>query len=236
MHRLLKLRWPAASTKLCVTSMLGVSYLLSTPWGANHLVQLIEGVQPHMTDCADEVGRPLVLLGGGLDRDALNAFDFGSLSQDSTERMFGLLRTGLLDKKRMLLISGGAAEPHDIPESQVLQQLAISLGTPTERVKIEAQSTNTIENAAYTAKILQPQSRNIGLVTSALHMRRARAIFEAHGFDVCPVPVASIYVSTGEFRTFLPQSSALLKSESSIHELVGYAAFMVKQTRLDSPP
>ena len=217
----------ASSHELVSRVAFGVELL--TPWGANHLVQLVEGTHPQAGLCAHDAQRPLVLLSGGLNRDALSPADFGALSQDSTQRMFGLMETGLLTKQRLLLISGGPAEPNDLPESKVLEQLAILLGVAPERLRTEVHSTNTVENALYSAQLLLPQHRDIALVTSALHMGRARDIFEAQGFNVCSVPVASIYVSTNEFRTLIPQSSALLKSESSIHELVGHLVFLTKQ-------
>jgi len=54
---------------------------------------------------------------------------------------------------------------------------------------LENDSENTAENAFYSAEILREKNiKTIILVTSAMHMPRSVALFEAQGLNVIPAP------------------------------------------------
>lgn len=198
--------------------------LMLTPLGANSLVRLIEGAQHPVSACAHEADRPLVLLTGGLDYPARTADDFASLTPSSSHRLYALMATGLLTEPHTLLITGGSLG-QAIPESRVVGQLAVRLGVPAERIQLEEHASSTRDNARLSAAMLLPASPKITLVTSALHMQRAQWAFAQQGFDVCPQPVDWAYVPPTGWGYLLPQSSALLKSEQAIHELIGLIAY-----------
>jgi uncharacterized SAM-binding protein YcdF (DUF218 family) len=90
-----------------------------------------------------------------------------------------------------LLLTGGYIEwisQRDSPAHDMAAVLTL-LGVPGEAVWLEPESQNTYENALYTRRILEEKGINeIILVTSALHMPRAVALFEHQGFDVIPAP------------------------------------------------
>jgi uncharacterized SAM-binding protein YcdF (DUF218 family) len=99
------------------------------------------------------------------------------------------------------------------------------LGVPTEAMVLEGLSSNTRQNAQFTADILFPQGINkIILVTSALHMRRAVASFEKQGFTVIPAATDHEVRSRFDWTSFLPSASALDGSGRAIKEIVGRAA------------
>jgi uncharacterized SAM-binding protein YcdF (DUF218 family) len=73
--------------------------------------------------------------------------------------------------------------------AESMGQLLNIMGVPGDALWLESRSRNTYENAVETKKLLDPKGiRHIILVTSALHMPRAYAIFSKQGFDVTPAP------------------------------------------------
>jgi uncharacterized SAM-binding protein YcdF (DUF218 family) len=61
----------------------------------------------------------------------------------------------------------------------------------------ESRGRTTEEEAAYSWNVLAPMgARRILLVTTALHMLRAKAVFERVGFHVYPVPTGDMTVAT----------------------------------------
>ena len=73
--------------------------------------------------------------------------------------------------------------------ADAMAQLLNIMGVPPAALWLEPRSRNTYENAVETKKLLDARGiRRIILVTSALHMPRASAIFRKQGFDVIPAP------------------------------------------------
>ena len=63
------------------------------------------------------------------------------------------------------------------------------LNVPEDALWYETKSLNTYENALHTRQILDKNGiSHIVLVTSAVHMPRALALFEKQGFSVIPAP------------------------------------------------
>ncbi|MBW7885258.1 MAG: YdcF family protein, partial [Caldilineaceae bacterium] len=91
-----------------------------------------------------------------------------------------------------LLLSGGVVAvdgPALQPEAEAMATLLTLLNVPHDALWLEPRSRNTHENAVETRKLLEPRGINrIVLVTSAMHMLRAVAIFEKQGFEVVPAP------------------------------------------------
>lgn len=94
----------------------------------------------------------------------------------------------------------------------------------------ELESRNTAENASLSREILRADGVDrIFLVTNGYHMPRAKAAFEAVGFDVVPAPTG--VVSRGRRlgpRDFLPRASGLLESTIALHERIGRLWYRVR--------
>jgi uncharacterized SAM-binding protein YcdF (DUF218 family) len=91
----------------------------------------------------------------------------------------------LLSGGEITWLSDGSATP-----AQDMAQILNSLGVPSQALIIEDKSRNTYENALYAKELLSARGiKTILLVTSAMHMPRAVALFEEQGFDVIPLPV-----------------------------------------------
>jgi uncharacterized SAM-binding protein YcdF (DUF218 family) len=75
------------------------------------------------------------------------------------------------------------------PEVQTRETLARDLGLPPDVILTEGTVRTTREEAVKVGALLRARGiRRILLVTDALGMRRARAVFERAGFEVLPVP------------------------------------------------
>jgi uncharacterized SAM-binding protein YcdF (DUF218 family) len=124
-------------------------------------------------------------------------------------------------KAPRVIVSGGTdARRDDRPEAQAMQVFLRDLGVPASALLLEDRSINTRENARYTAALLQPRGqRHVLLVTSALHMRRAVALFEAEGLKVTPAATDHEAQSPPAWL-WLPEGGALYGSGRAMKELV----------------
>jgi uncharacterized SAM-binding protein YcdF (DUF218 family) len=93
-------------------------------------------------------------------------------------------------KAPLVIVSSGAFPRHKkgLPEALAMQQLLSEWGVPQAAIVNETDSQNTFDNAVFTSRILDQRGlKTILLVTSALHMRRALAVFLSLGINAIPV-------------------------------------------------
>jgi uncharacterized SAM-binding protein YcdF (DUF218 family) len=121
---------------------------------------------------------------------------------DAADRMIEALRLAQQHPDLPVIFSGGNGDVFPSSRHETEAELArrffegFKIAPP--RLRLEDRSRNTLENAVFTAGLVQPQrDQRWVLVTSAFHMPRARALFEAQGFRIIPRP--------GDFRTSGPQ-------------------------------
>ncbi len=86
-------------------------------------------------------------------------------------------------KSTYLLVSGGVTGAGAVKsEAEEMASLAKEFGLEDKRVLIEDKSRNTLENAAFTKKILdQEKFQNIYVVSDRYHLTRATMAFQAVG-------------------------------------------------------
>ena len=85
---------------------------------------------------------------------------------------------------------------------------------------------NTFEEAFETSRI--KNIKNVLLVTSHIHMPRAKLIFEKHDFNVFPVKVDRLISSHDTtFIDFLPSAQSFLVLNQYIRELLGYCYYHI---------
>ncbi|MBD1395556.1 YdcF family protein [Pontibacter sp. JH31] len=141
-----------------------------------------------------------------------------------------LYRMGKVDK---FLITGGTGTVamDRRPEAEMLQEILLLAGVPQEDIIIETRSDNTYQNAVYTGELLKtlPKLDRKLLVTSAFHMRRAKACFDKAGIatDVFP---ADFYTSENRYtpdELIVPSPDAFRLWHRIIHEMMGYIVYKV---------
>ena len=146
-------------------------------------------------------------------------------------------------KAPVLLLSGGNIDwqqPGDESPATDMAELFVKLGVPQEDLWLEEQSLNTYENALYSGQMLKEHGiDHILLVTSAMHMPRALALFEAQGLDVTPAPADFTVTEEGWKNLFsgpvesrlialLPNASSLALTTNVLKEYIGMAVYSLR--------
>ena len=117
-----------------------------------------------------------------------------------------------------------------VSEAQTMAKLAQSLGVPKEKIRIEPNSKNTSENASEANKMFGDRKINIGLVTSAFHMKRSEREFKKYFTNVVPLPAHYLYSSPGKnvVIKYMPQSEELYKTSLALKEITGQLWYRLK--------
>ena len=141
-----------------------------------------------------------------------------------TGRNASMLEAARLHRQTGLpvLASGGDGEA-----AAIKNYLEKNLQTPVKWT--EGNSLNTEQNARFSAAILaKAQVRKIILVTHAMHMRRARAMFADQGFEVFPAPTDFSGWPELRWRDLLPSSEGRKLAKSALHEVFGLAFYKLR--------
>ena len=142
----------------------------------------------------------------------------------------------------LIVIAGGRLDASGElgPEADGIASLLGDLGVPPAAILSESVSRNTEENAIEVKRLLDPLGiSRILLVTSALHMPRAVALFRAQGFDVVPAPTDFAVVERHwpksvagwlweAFFDLAPDATSLAYTDQVIHERLGLAVAMLR--------
>ncbi len=207
-----------------VLALAGIAILLlCTPLGANALIRLVESRTTAAMQCGageDWRGAPIVVLAGGLQDEPRADDDYIALTPASWRRLRGGVELWRTDAQAPLVIAGGG--PFAIKEATVLMRLAGDWNVPPAQLRAETQSTNTWESAMALRGTLPVRVR---VVTSATHLPRALVAFRAAGFQACGRASDSAYVPFGTVGYFLPQLSAMQKTQLALYELAGMARY-----------
>jgi uncharacterized SAM-binding protein YcdF (DUF218 family) len=168
----------------------------------------------------------IIVLGGAVNG-ALDIGDGRPILNESADRMIEAVRLAQRNPQAPVIFTGGSNEVFSIGAKQTEAEYArrffegFDIGPP--RLKLEDRSRNTLENAVFTAKLLQPRpDQSFALVTSASHMPRARALFEAQGFRILPAPAD--FRTRGPrdgWRFFASASEGLRRTDIAAREWAG---------------
>jgi uncharacterized SAM-binding protein YcdF (DUF218 family) len=143
-----------------------------------------------------------------------------------------------------ILLSGGNIDWMESDSSSPAADMAdimTQLGVPRETLWLEERSLNTYENALYAKDFLQARGiQRVILVTSAMHMPRARALFEHQGLEVIPAPTDFTVTQTGwedlfalnlpnQVINFFPSASSLSLTTNVFKEYIGILVSALRQ-------
>ena len=176
----------------------------------------------------------IVVLGGGIGfpETPRVALEFRYMG----DRLLQAARLYRAGKAPKIVVSGGNANPASgrLSEAEYAAQLLLELGVPATAVVLETNSSNTAENAAFTADLLsEPQKLNLLLVTSAFHMPRAMLAFSSEGFQVIAAPT-DFYIpqeKTGLWNRLVPSSTGLALFSNAFHEWVSLQVYRLSHYR-----
>jgi uncharacterized SAM-binding protein YcdF (DUF218 family) len=154
----------------------------------------------------------------------------------SGDRIWQALNLYHAKKIQKILISGdsGSISDDGLHEAQQMKTILVKWGIPSDHIIIETKSRNTVENARETKALLQklklfPTNKNKALlITSGLHMKRAKAVF-----DKAQIPVDCFSTDSAlsdernySFSDFLLPSFELFHPWTNIiKEWIGYIAY-----------
>jgi len=94
---------------------------------------------------------------------------------------------------------------------------------------IERRSRDTGENAIYSNLLLRKAGvKRILLVTDAMHMHRARNVFEREGLEVVEAPTMFVYNPNYGFDAWLPSAEGMRRSWYATYELLGLAWYRIR--------
>lgn len=209
--------------KATLVGLLGIGWLwlASTAVFADWLMGTLEDpYRPKALSVSPEADAILVL--GGATRGDTHFSSLGDMNQQS-DRLLHAVRLFQAGKAPVIVLSGGA-RPGARPEAQLMQEILQVMGIPEEVIVTEEASRDTYENALYSRTILEGRGIDrVLLVTSAYHMRRAEAVFRAHGFDIIPSPTDyQRLVAPPLIPRWLPMVDDLDRTTRALHEYVGY--------------
>lgn len=127
----------------------------------------------------------------------------------------------------------GHTPDHGIGPAGIMHDAAIALGIAQERIRPLREPRDTRAEAAAVAALIQSEAldpNHVWLVTSSVHLRRARAFFRAAGID--PLPVAAEPYGSNQPLRFLPplpSSGTLNRASALSHEVFGILWALVRQ-------
>ena len=210
---------------------LGGLWAFSTPWVAWALAMPLESRHPPVPAAASPVADAVLVLGGAMEAPLPPEqphIGFGAAA-DRVWHAAALYRAG---KARWVLAIGGNRPGYEdvAPEAEAMAEVLRTLGVPASALRLEGHSRNTRENAANSvALVRQVGARRVLLVTSALHMPRALAVFQGvfAGSGVTIIPAATDAEALGDepggWMAWLPDAKSLEGSSRAVKEVLGLA-------------
>jgi len=184
-------------------------YLLSTQFIGNLLLKPLE--EPFNKPLSlDKSVKLVVVLGGGYYEGSSNL----PLSQSAFKRaIYGYKLSRELGIP--LLYNGSFLE------SKSAKQTYNELFSDTSRIYYENKALNTLHNASLTKEFLKKHNlldKNIYLVTSAYHIKRALLNFKAHNIKALPAATDFLTSTHSCYCFFFPSIDGLRLSYFALHE------------------
>jgi len=214
------LRWPRFGLGAVCVIMAGF-YLLAAPFSSDSLARAVATIPalPENANLAD--AKAIVVLAAGASD---NGTEYGGIMLDHITLDRLRYAAHLYRRTNLpILVSGGVAGELPITLASAMKQ-ALEEDFAVPVTWVEDRSTNTAENARFSAAILKDAGiTSIVLVTHATDMPRARALFAATGLTVIPAPTRLPSTKSDFPEDLIPSMSALDQSWMSIYEMLASA-------------
>ncbi len=227
--------WRSRLAVLPLGLALLVLLIPSSSWVSDALVQSLEWRYRPLPELPEVDA--IVVLGGAV-RPQLPPRPWIDL-MESGDRVLHGAQLYREDKAPKLILSGGriAWEGVKVPESADMASLAEVLGVPKASILQEPDSLNTRQNAVNVQRLLEQEGlEQILLVTSAMHMPRALAVFERLGIEVAAAPTdflitdanAAPITSEAQILKTLPTAQNLENFTRAMKEYVGLIVYRLR--------
>lgn len=222
----LRRRWPRSGLMLSVVALVLLA-LFSTYPGAMLVIAPLEKMNAPLKT-ADAVGaQAIVVLGGSR---ISHAPEYDGRDMPSLIALQRLRYAADLQRETRLpiLVSGGQPNGASVSEAVIMAKvLRQDFAVPVQWQ--EQRSNNTAENAYYSAQMLrQAGVKRILLVTDALHMQRAKTVFQQTGLEVRPAATVFLSAVHPTIVDYFPTSTWLQRSSYAMHEWLGIAWYSLR--------
>ena len=195
----------------------------STPVLSLWLRGTVEDLYPPLPVATVPQAQAIEVLGGGIAPPSGKSTEINLNA--AADRVWFATRLFHAGKAPLVLVSGGSDPERDAySEARASAIFLVDLGVPAQTIVLEEASRNTRQNAAFSAALLKARGiKHILLVTSALHMPRAMALFAAQGLQATPAPTdfEAIQSPPPGVLAWLPDAQALDGSGRAMKEMVG---------------
>jgi uncharacterized SAM-binding protein YcdF (DUF218 family) len=169
-------------------SLLGFLVLAVAPIGPAMVLALEERFpRPQLPERIDGI----LVLGGAVDPALSLSYGETVFGSAVARVLAGIALARRYPEAKLALIGGeGGFVPVGLPESRATSGFVLEQGIVPERVILEERSRSTHENAVDAKELIRPAPGATWiLITSAYHMPRSIASFDAVGWPVIPYPV-----------------------------------------------
>ncbi|MEM8527368.1 MAG: YdcF family protein [Bacteroidota bacterium] len=172
-----------------------------------------------------------ILLGGYGDPYTIpnhDRFNFAPSANRFTQT-YELYRTG---KIKRILLTGGKSDiwQENQSESILAQNLLLRLGVPDSAILLEPDARNTRENALFTQDLLDKIEHGDNLlITSAFHMKRAKACYDKVGISYTPYAVDHRSKRSPKSLKYylVPDSGSFSTWKMIIKEWIGFVVYRI---------
>jgi uncharacterized SAM-binding protein YcdF (DUF218 family) len=209
---------------LQVTALIIVTLTGILPGGA-WLALPLEERFPSNPSLPDHVDGIIVL--GGTERVLQSAAWHQPIFSDPTPILV-FLALGRQYPHAKLIFTGGM-HPRNAPsptEADIVREFVRALNMDDHRILYEARSQNTLENALFSRDLVHPDTgQRWILVTQAISMPRAVAVFRHAGWNVIPFPAGYLSKGDGRVSASLDLLGELSLASVALHEWGGLLAY-----------
>src|SRR3954466_6673369 len=223
---LMATRFARAGRRLAVITLVLLVIAGWSPLGNALILPLEERFPPW--DASRGAPAGIICLGGAVDTVVSPARGEVALNE-AAERMTAVAELARRFPQARIVFSGGSGRIifDGVSEASLAARLFESFGIARERIVLESESRDTLENARFTKALVKPRpGERWLLVTSAHHMPRSVGLFRAEGFPVEAFPVD--YRTRGAIdllRPFSTLGDGLRRTDTAMREWVGLVVY-----------
>lgn len=225
---MLRWRWLGFGQAVSRAALIAL-VVLCTSAGAQLFVAPLERLTAPLASFSGTGAQAIVVLAAG---HLANAPEYGNKDIPDYIALARLRYAAKLHHETRLpvLVSGGNGTSDGAIESKALgmaRALRDEFATPVKW--IEGQSSNTAENAEFSAAILKREGvQRILLVTDAMHMPRSQRVFAQSGLEVVAAPTMFFSLHALAPVHFLPSAEGLRRSYYAIYEWIGIIWYRIR--------
>jgi uncharacterized SAM-binding protein YcdF (DUF218 family) len=224
-----------------------IALALAVIWfGGNNLVSMtlvraLEWRHSPLTPAQGTRADAIVVLGGGT-RAQSPPRTFHEVGEAGDRVLYAaqLYREGAAP----IIVVSGAHSPGQShagsSEAEAMADMLVFLGVPRDRIVLEDNSHNTYENSIESGKVLAERGLyEVLLVTSALHMPRAYAVFRQQDLSVTPAPTDYMLTYADwayytrpdpatQLLNLLPKAEYMEVTEKAMKEMMGLIVYRLR--------